>query len=419
MDNDFGYEGSVNSDKDTTQPPVNSDDNGKEPVSIDGENVQYDENGNPITPIDNNNPDNSNPDKNDKDNESELAAGTELQIGDDVYTVDEKGNVIDKDGNIFKEAKDVKEWIASFDAQEDVNENELTIQSIQKALDITITDENDNEIEFENTPEGVKAYVEQVIETSRQEHYDTAIESLYQKYPFIEDMINYYEANGQSLDGYNEVPDRSNVTIDENNEAQQEYIIRTAWKEQNRRGNVDSYIQYLKSTGNLLATAQDELEGLQEAEKQYREEMKRKAEEVKAANIEQAKAYWNNIHEIVKSREIAGYNIPESIVINKDGKKTTATVEDFFKYIYEVDSKGKSRYNYDLEKEDPNARIHDDILRAFLKFTGGSYSNLVDMAINKKEVSKLILKSKDSKKPTMSVRKPAPKKDKDIDLGFN
>lgn len=419
MDNDFGYEGSVNPDKDTTQPPVNNDDNGKDPVSIDGEDVQYDENGNPITPIDNNNPDNNNPDEDNKDNESELAAGTELQIGDDVYTVDEKGNVIDKDGNIFKEAKDVKEWIASFDAQEDVNENELTIQSIQKALDITITDENDNEIEFENTPEGVKAYVEQVIETSRQEHYDTAIESLYQKYPFVEDMINYYEANGQSLDGYNEVPDRSNVTIDENNEAQQEYIIRTAWKEQNRRGNVDSYIQYLKSTGNLLATAQDELEGLQEAEKQYREEMKRKAEEAKAANIEQAKAYWNNIHEIVKSREIAGYNIPESIVINKDGKKTTATVEDFFKYIYEVDNKGKSRYNYDLEKEDPNARIHDDILRAFLKFTGGSYSNLVDMAINKKEVSKLILKSKDSKKPTMSVRKPAPKKDKDIDLGFN
>ena len=419
MNNDFGYEGGTNLVEDTTQPPVNNDDNGKEPVSIDGDNIQYDENGNPITPIDNNNPDNNKPDENNKDNESELAAGTELQIGDDVYTVDEKGNVIDKDGNIFKEAKDVKEWIASFDAEEQDDENEISIQSIQKALDITITDENDKEIEFENTPEGVKAYVEQVIETSRQEHYETAIESLYEKYPFVEDMINYYEANGHSLEGYNEVPDRSNITIDENNEAQQEYIIRTAWKEQNRRGNVDSYIQYLKSTGNLLATAQDELEGLQEAEKQYRKEMKQKAEEARAANIEQARAYWNNIHEIVKSREIAGYNIPESIVINKDGKKTTATVEDFFKYIYEVDSKGKSRYNYDLEKEDPKTRIHDDILRAFLKFTGGSYSNLVDMAINKKEVGRLILKSKDTKKPTMSVRKPAPKKDKNIDLGFN
>ena len=419
MDNDFGYEGGTNPVEDTTQPPVNNDDNGKNPVSIDGDNIQYDENGNPITPIDNNNPNNNNPDENNKDNESELTVGTELQIGDDVYTVDEKGNVIDKDGNIFKEAKDVKEWIASFDTEEQDDENEISIQSIQKALDITITDENDKEIEFENTPEGVKAYVEQVIETSRQEYYETAIESLYEKYPFVEDMINYYEANGHSLEGYNEIPDRSNITIDENNEAQQEYIIRTAWKEQNRRGNVDSYIQYLKSTGNLLATAQDELEGLQEAEKQYREEMKQKAEEAKAANIEQARAYWNNIHEIVKSREIAGYNIPESIVINKDGKKTTATVEDFFKYIYEVDSKGKSRYNYDLEKEDPKTRIHDDILRAFLKFTGGSYSNLVDMAINKKEVGRLILKSKDTKKPTMSVRKPAPKKDKNIDLGFN
>lgn len=415
MDNDFGYESGISPDKDATP----SLDNDSTPVSIDGENVQYDENGNPVTPIDNNDGTENNDDKNRDNDETELVAGTELQIGDEVYTVDDKGNIVDKDGNIFKEAKDVKEWIDSFDTQEEDDKNELNIKNIQKALDITITDENDKEVEFENTPEGVKSYVEQVIESSRQEHYDTAIESLYQKYPFVEDMINYYDANGGSLEGYNEIPDRSNITIDENNEAQQEYIIKTAWKEQNRKGNVDSYIQYLKSTGNLFETAQEELEGLQEIEKQYREEVRQKAEEAKAASIESAKKYWNNIHEIVKSRQIAGYNIPESIVINKDGKKTTATVEDFFKYIYEVDNKGKSRYNYDLEKEDPQARVHDDILRAFLKFTGGSYSNLVDMAINKKEVGRLILKSKENKKPTLSVRKPAPKKNKDIDLGFN
>lgn len=416
---DFGYEGGINPNEDANQTPKETGDLNNEPTSIDNDNVQYDENGNPITPINNDDSGDDNGGDNNDDDNTRLTAGTELQIGDDVYVVDKDGNVVDKDGNIFKESKDVKEWLDSFETQEEGDPNELSIDSIKKALDITITDEEDNEIEFENTPEGVKAYVEQVIESSRQEHYDTAINSFYQKYPFVEDMVNYYTANGNSLEGYNEVPDRSNITLDENNEAQQEYIIRTAWKEQNRKGNVDSYIQYLKSTGNLFSTAEEELEGLKENDKQYREYLKQEAQKAENERIENAKKYWGNIHEIVKSRQIAGYNIPESIVVTRDGKKTTATIEDFFNYMYQVDKNGKSRYNYDLEKEDPNARVHDDILRAYLKFTGGSYSNLLDMAVNKKEVSKLILKSKETKKPSISVRKPSSKKNsKDIDFGF-
>lgn len=416
MDNEFGYDGDVSPDEDTPKAP---EDNGVDnnPTSIDGDDVQYDENGNPVTPIEEKPNDEEKPSENE---ENELAPGTELQLGDDTYTVDANGNVVDAQGNIFKEAKDVKEWLASFEQTSAEEDNDLNISNIQKALGITITDENDNDIEFDNTPEGVKAYVEQVIENSREEHYQTAIQTLYDKYPFVEDMINYYSANGNSLEGYNEVPDRSNITIDENNEAQQEYIIKTAWKEQNRKGNVDSYIQYLKSTGNLLTVAQEELESLQESDKEYKEYLRAQAEKAENERIAASKEYWNNVHNIVKSRQIAGYNIPESIVVTRDGKKTTATVEDFFKYIYQVDDKGKSRYNYDIEAEDPKARLQDDILRAFLKFTGGSYSNLVDMAINTKEVNKLILKSKENKKPSISIRKPAPKKNKDnIDLGFN
>lgn len=414
MPNDFGYEGtSVVENAPQNQEPENA------PVSIDGDETQYDENGNPITPIETKEDNKEPEEKKEGEEEKPLEAGTELQLGEEVYTVDENGNVLDKDGNIFKEAKDVKAWLDSFEQTEENEENELTIANIQKALDIVITDENDKEIEYENTPEGVKAYVEQVIESAREEHYQTALDTLFGKYPFVQEMINYYEVNGKSLEGYGQAPDRSGIELEENNEAQQEYIIRTAWQEQGRKGNVDSYIQYLKSTGNLFTVAQEELDGLKEADKQYRETLSKKAEEAKQAQLEAAKEYWGNVHEIVKSRQIAGYNIPESIVINRNGTKTTATIEDFFNYIYQVDGKGKSRYNYDVEAEDPQARLHDDILRAYLKFTGGDFTNLLDMAINKKEVNKLILKAKENKKPSISVRKPTPKTtNKNIDLGF-
>lgn len=414
MPNDFGYEGtSVVENAPQQQEPENA------PVSIDGDETQYDENGNPITPIENKENKKETEEKKEGEEEKPLEAGTELQLGEEVYTVDENGNILDKDGNIFKEAKDVKAWLDSFEQSEENDKNELSIANIQKALDIVITDENDKEIEYDNTPEGVKAYVEQVIESAREEHYQTALDTLFDKYPFVQEMINYYEANGKSLEGYGQAPDRSGIELEENNEAQQEYIIRTAWQEQGRKGNVDSYIQYLKSTGNLFTVAQEELDGLKEADKQYRETLSKKAEEAKQAQVEAAKEYWGNVHKIVKSRQIAGYNIPESIVVNRNGTKTTATIEDFFNYIYQVDGKGKSRYNYDIEAEDPQARLHDDILRAYLKFTGGDFTNLLDMAINKKEVNKLILKAKENKKPSISVRKPTPKTtNNNIDLGF-
>ena len=412
---DFEFEsGGINEEEKVTQPQNEPN----EPVSIEGEEIQYDENGNPITPLQPGGGKEKEEEEKEKETTHDLEAGTELQLGEEVYTVDKDGNVVDKDGNIFKEAKDVKEWLESFDAEEEDNEKELTIKNIQSALDIVITDENDKEIEYENTPEGVKAYVEQVIENAREEHYETALNTLFSKYPFVQELINYYDANGGSLEGYGTMPDRSGIELNESDEAQQEYIIRTAWKEQNRKGNVDGYIQYLKSTGNLFSTAQEELEGLKEADAQRREEVRQQAEQAKEEQLKAVKEYWGNVKKIVDSREIAGYNIPESIVVTRNGQKTTASVDDFFRYIYEVDDKGKSRYNYDIEAEDPQARLHDDILRAYLKFTGGNFTNLLDMAINKKEVNKLVLKSKEAKKPSISVRKPTPKnKNKEINFG--
>lgn len=412
---DFEFESGVhNDDGQSVQTPQKNND----PVSIEGEEIQYDENGNPITPLQPGGEKEKEEEEKEKETTHDLEAGTELQVEDDVYTVDKDGNVVDKDGNIYKEAKDVKAWLDSFEQKEEDDETELNIKKIQEALDIVVTDENDNEIEYDNTPEGVKAYVEQVIENAREEHYETAINTLFSKYPFVEDLINYYNANGGSLEGYGQMPDRSGIELNESDEAQQEYIIRTAWKEQGRKGSVDGYIQYLKSTGNLFTTAQEELEALKDADAEYREQVRQQAEAAKQEQLEASRQYWSTVQQIVKSRQIAGYNIPESIVVTRNGQKTTATIDDFFNYIYQVDGQGKSRYNYDIEAEDPQARLHDDILRAYLKFTGGDFTNLLDMAINKKEVSKLILKSKENKKPSISVRKPTPKNNKkEINFG--
>ena len=352
--------------------------------------------------------------------QTEYVPGTKFELDDKTYTVDENGNVIDDKGAIFKEAKDVADWIKSFNV-DDTNENELTIDNIIKAVGTEIVDDDEKPIQFENTAEGIKSYIDAVVEVSKQDVTEAALNTLFTQYPFIKDAINYYKANGNSLEGFNEVVDRSDVTLDKDNEEQQKEIIRTAWKERGAKGDVEGYIDYLKSSGSLATIAEDELNNL----KQYDADRKAKlAEEAKKAQEEELQYYqdyWNGVKEVVDKRKIAGYQIPESIIINRNGQKLTVTPNDFFNYLYRVDKEGLSQYQRDLAAQDLTARRDDEILRAYLTFVGGNYSNLVDMAINEKEVKSIRLKAKQNSKSTLKITKPATndaKSGKDIDLGY-
>lgn len=414
MDIDFGYGQNVNTSG------GGSDNNGEqnqEITNLDNGQVENPNGGENI----NEPPAGKEKDENNgNDNPTKLEEGTTLEIGDAKYTVDKDGNVVDSNGNIFKEASQVSEWMKEFENVEETT-SDISIDSIKAVIGIEITDDNDKPIVFDNTVEGIKSYVDSVIETSKQEHYDTAINTLYQKYPIVKDVINYYVANGNSLEGFGQVPDRSGIEIDENNEAQQEQIIRTAWSERNQRGDVNSYINYLKSSGTLLATAKEELDGLKEADAQYKRDIEAKAAAEEKERIETLERYWNGVHDIIKSRKIAGYQIPESIVITRDGQKLSVTPEDFFNYIYRVDKEGKSAYERDLEAETPDVRRDDEILRAYLKYVGGNYSNLVDMAINEKNVATLKLRAKQHNASAIRVTKPKSTKSDgaNIDLGYN
>lgn len=432
MDLDFGYDPSKTGNN---TGEGNENGNGGTSTDITTGKVNTDTNGVPADNINDNNGDGNKGDSN-KDNgnkndnngddnkntnlENHLEAGTSIEVGENTYTVDEQGNLVDKDGNIFKEAKDVNAWLKEFDKIENT-EDEININTIQDAIGIQITDDNDKPIEFENSIEGIKSYINAVVETARDEHYETAINTLYQKYPILNDVLNYYLANGNSLEGFNEIPDRSGITINDSDEAQQEAIIRTAWKEQGRKGDVESYLQYLKSSGTLLATAKEELAGLQEADAQYRKEIEEEAERKENERIKRLEDYWNGVHDVIKSRNIAGYQIPETIVINRDGQKISVTPEDFFNYVYRVDNDGLSAYERALAAETPESRRDDEILRAYLKFVGGNYSNLVSMAINKEKVATLRLKAKERNTTTVRVTKPQQTgvKGTDIDFGYN
>ena len=419
MEIDLGYDGiTPNEESAEEKTPINNE-------------PKVDENGNPIQDVNqdqpNNNEENSNEENSnekDKENPNEedinLEEGNTVTVEDKTYTVDKDGNLVDDKGNIFKKAEEVKDWLKEFSVDE-TKDDEINLDNIQKALDYEVTDEDGNPITYENNIEGVKAYINDVIETSKLEHYETAINTLYQKYPILQEVLNYYIANGNSLEGFTETPDRSNITIDDTNEEQQIEIIKTLWKEQGIKGDVTQYINYLKNASILTSTAKEALDTLKsidaENKKAYEEEAERRKQESYEAEVE----HWTNIKNIIDSKEIAGYKIPDSITISRNGQKISVTPNDFFNYIYRVDNENKSAYQRDLEAEEPSKRLNDEILRAYLKFTGGSYADLVNMAINQEKVNNLKLKAKQNanSKSIKINRTTNTKQTKDIDLGYN
>ena len=352
---------------------------------------------------------------------STLEAGTTIDTPDGTLIVDAQGNLIDKDGNIFKTKDEANDYLNQFESDEDdgSQEEELSIKTIQEAIGVDVVDDKGKKIKFDNTAEGIKSYVNSVMEIRENEIAEAAINRLYQDVPVLPDIINYYVANGGSLEGYNEIPDRTQIVVDENNVSQQKAIIKQAHKEFGRRGDVNKYIKYLEDSGQLLETAKDELAALQQADKEEHERLRQQAEARIKADEEASEKYWNGVKKVIDSKKIAGYQIPDNIIISRDGKKISATPQDFFNYLYQVDDNGKSRYIYDLEAQTPEARRDDQILRAYLTFVGGNYASLVDMAIKEEKVRTLRMKSKQATtKGGIKVTPPSNTKPKDLDFGY-
>lgn len=355
-------------------------------------------------------------------NEHDLEEGTVIEDGDNKYTVDKDGNLIDDKGNIFKAKNEVAAYLKEFEVEDTSNEDKIDVKSIQELVGVSVTSEDGKPVTFDNTPQGVASYVQSVLDLKRDEFAKAGVNKLFEDYPVVNDFLNYYVANGNSFEGFGELRDRSGIEVDENNVSQQEAIVREAFKEFNRRGNVDKYIQYLKDSNELFNVAKEELEALQKADNDVREANAKEAMRVKAEEEKQLVEFWNGVKECIDKRQIAGYRIPETVIIERNGKQISTTPEDFFNYVYQVDDKGLSRYENDLMKLSPAERRDEELLKAWLKYTGKGYDSLIEMAVSDKEAKKLKLTASQRKstRGAIKITKPDSKNDvlKDERFGY-
>lgn len=338
----------------------------------------------------------------------ELAEGDAIEFDGNTYTIDANGNLVDANGSIFKEAKDVPDWLNSLEVEDDNDSNkDFNLSGIQEALGIQVTDANGNPVEFTDDAEGVKAYVKSVLDLKSTELQQAAINKLYADNPLLKQFTDYVQLNGTPR-GFGELPDRTGIVLNKDNQSQLEAIIKMAATEFGNKSLNDNYIKYLKDSGGLYDEARNQLAALQEKDKAYRKDIETRAQQQREQEAKDVAAYWNNVNKVIESRVIAGYKLPETLVKEVNGQKVSLTPNDFYDYLSkanatDADGNRVTGYQRDLSNLTDEDYLNRELLDAWLMFTGGSYKDLVDMAVKEDQVRRLKVRSKESK-TSKSVR---------------
>ena len=390
-------------DSPTDKPNPDNSNNQEDTTPLDGSHDKEDLTGKDGNQnLKDNNQNNKDSNSNDADSSTgDLTEGDSIEFEGVIYTVDATGNLVDDKGNIFKEAKDVKSWISSMDVSNDQNNSDFDLNSIQEALGITVTDDNGNPVEFTNDAEGVKSYINSVIDLKSKDIQTATINKLFADNPLLKEFTDYVQLTG-SPQGFGELPDRSGIEIDKNNINQQEAIIRMAAQEFGNKSLNENYIKYLKDSGGLYDEAKQQLTALVEKDAAMRKDIEEQAEANRQAEQIRINEYWQNVSKVIEGRIIAGYKLPESFTKEVNGQKVVYTPNDFYNYLnkaIEQDADGNivTGYQRDLSKLTDEEYLNRELLDAWLMFTGGTYKDLIDMAVKEDNVRKLKIKSKEQR----------------------
>lgn len=386
-----------------------------------GGNGNQDQNNNPDNNNNNGNQDNNNGNQQDnKENVEDPSKGGDITLnpGDNIeidgvnYHVADNGDIVDDKGNVFKAAADVADWLKEQQVDDANKDNgPIDINNIIKQVGVDITDEEGNPIEFTNDAAGVKSYINSVLELRSSEIADATLNKFFTDAPIVKDFLDYLTINGTPR-GFGEIRDLSGVKLDKDNETQLENVIRAAAKEFGNTTLSDSYIKYLKDSGGLYDEANRQLQAMIDRDNAEKAEREEQANAARQKQQESVRNYWASVNEQIQSGNIAGYKIPETFVLEKDGQKVTMSRSDFWDYLTIEDREtGLTGYRRDLESMSDHDVMEHELLDAYLHFTGKSYKDLINMAVQEEKAKQLRIQSKQNanRSSVKIVRKPSGK----------
>lgn len=307
-----------------------------------------------------------------------------------VYKLNETGDAVDADGNVFK----TKNEIAALSKPDD-DTVDVSIDAIEKISGINIFDDKGEKLTFEPTVEGL-AKREIAIATQYQtEGYNQALEELFTIHPEVQQLINHKQLYG-NLDDFGKAIKIDTITVDKENKAQHKQLIVEAEIARGRSiESANKLADMYVADSSSFKEAEEAVKFLKTKRDGENAAKERELEIQRTNAVKQTEEYYgvhydakqNKIipldiedsifNKIVKKGEIGALKIPETgLTIIENGKPIKLSRSDIFNYIAVVDpelgmTKAKAK-EFEYMNDKDNYILHN--LRILL---GKSFNEII------------------------------------------
>jgi hypothetical protein len=338
----------------------------------------------------------------------------DVEIDGVIYKLNENGDAITDDGNIFMDKAKLTE-LANVPV-------ETEITNIAKIVNVQPLDDKGTPIEYENTVDGIAQYINDVVNVRSQEVAQSIEQQFFEQNPDLYQVYLHKLTTG-SIEGFNEHTDWSNIDIATAEEdVLKSIIIANETRKGTDKGRAEYLANLIKADGKLKEQSIFAQKELADYNKEYQNnalaiQQQREAEETAEIN-----AYWNNVEHSVKSGKLTlgedTFKLPQVFRIKQvDGKVTTATNQDFLDYmnktkVFEIEGKQyELTQNYYDSLVENSKRTHEhDVYDALKRFVKGDVSQFIQEQVKQNEVKRLILSTKQDNKRGNTPGEPGTRK---------
>jgi len=354
-------------------------------------------------------------------------------IDSNEYTLNESGDAVDKDGNVFKTKSELEELSEEDDKSEPDDskspsgeERDVSISDIEKMSGIEVYKEG-KKVEYDVSLEGLAKREQDIKTLGLKEGEQSAIKQFFNSNPDLYKAYLYKSKKG-SLDGFSNEPFYQSVELDTENEEQLfNFIVDAEVKKGSDPERAKSIAKFFKAENKLEDEGKAAYEYLTNQEKTEIDSFAKQEENQKKEQIKKETEFFGTYFdesgkEVIVNNEGSVYNkivekgsfgnfvIPEGGLKVKKGDGTEQTLSR--KEIYDYTSKPVTKEGYTQAQIDEMKRMGNTdalLYQYILNLTGNDVSQLIERKILE-EKGKMI-KKRLVTKPTTSKSHSKPDKD--------
>jgi hypothetical protein len=297
------------------------------------------------------------PTKVEKKDEVPAEEAKAVTVDDVTYQLNDKGDAIDKDGNIFK----TKEELDSLQAQED--ELPLVEEILQKS-GYKFTDDKGKPKVYDDTPEGLLDLANDIAT----EKNKVSIKKFFDQFPSVKEYAEHLQRGGTD-DQYFQKRSTSwtNVKFDEKDEALlTNAVVAQLMTTGMTKEHAEATAKLYKETDKLKDFGKAAYTTLVNSEKEKDRLDKADFEKRQKEQEDKDTKHWNNVKSVITKGALNNITIPET------------EREEFFNYIaFAADESGNAKADID----EANLPIEQKLQIKYLIFKGVNLDALIKNAV--------------------------------------